>query len=207
MRRSRWRGSKKRTDGRPRTQMRRTVAFVLTGATSFIAGCASIDASPAETLQITARQLGIDASSIVIQTPVRFAQTRPGERYAHLASGVYTQTRTGIELLEYDSKSKTFSKARTVNLHEIRSVRVLSAGLWSQDQQVQLTLADTILVLDCTNDPNADSGGTEKTKLVVDGLTQAGVAHERISSLHRPGAWVLPSEEEHWIARVPSIGR
>lgn len=187
--------------------MRRTVAFVLTGATSFLAGCASIDPSPAQTLQITARQLGIDASSIVIQTPVRFGETPAGKRYAHLASGVYTQTRNGIELLEYDSKRKTFSKARTVNLQEIRSVRVLSAGLWSQDQQVQLILADTILVLDCTNDPNADSGGTEKTKLVVDGLTQAGVAHEKTSSLYRPGVWVLPNEEEHWIPLVPSIGR
>ncbi len=158
-----------------------------------LVGCATVDLAPAETREISARQLGIDPSSIVVQTPARFALITAGAQYPDFTSGVYTQTKATIELSTYESKEKTFSRVRSVDLREVKRFMIISIGLF-HIQQLQLVVGDKLLVLDCTNDPNSDGGGSEKTKPVIDGLIAAGIAHDDVTSLTRSALWVMPSE-------------
>jgi len=185
--------------------MRVAAAFVLCSTAGLFLGCTSVDISPTETREITAKQLGIDPSSLVVQTPARFAVMTARARYADFTSGVYTQTRTEIVLLGYDSAAKTFSRDYSIGLRDIQSLSVLTTGMFSHIQQVQIALTDKIVVLDYTNDPNADGGYRESTKPVIDGLMAAGVTHRESASLARPDLWVIPSELQYYSAPIPII--
>jgi hypothetical protein len=174
-------------------------ALMLVSAVSFLVGCTSVDVSPSEALGTTAKQLGIDPISIVLQTPARFAVATPGDRYADFKLGLYTQTKTEVDLFEYNSAARTFSRVQTVPLKDIRSVSIATWGMFGQIHQVQLAVADKVVVLNCNNSSDAVGGSGEKTQPVIDRLVAAGV------SRGGSAARVLPGELQYYSTPVPIL--
>lgn len=179
--------------------MRGVATLMLAGAASFLVACASVDVSSSEALGATAKQLDVDPASIVLQTPARFAVATPGDAYADFTFGLYAQTKTEVDLFEYDSATKGFLKVRAIPLHDIQSVSVATWGMFGHIHQLQLKFADKVVVLNCSNSSDATGGYSEKTQPVIDRLVEAGVS--RGEGVQR----IMPEELRYYSPPLPIL--
>jgi hypothetical protein len=174
--------------------------LALTVVTTLI-GCTTVDVSPTDARQATARQLGIDASAIVQQAPARFAQATPGARYANFQFGLYTQTATDIVLFTYSAQSKSFAPVTTIPIKRIQFVAIESWGAFNHAKQLQVVHDGVLLAVNFNNSSDALAGPIEATKPPFDSLVAAG-AREGV-----PNGRVLPSEVRNMVVPLPMPAR
>jgi len=177
-----------------KTSSRSSVCTAILSA--LLSACTTVDVSPKDSLTSTAAQLGVSPSSIVQQHPVRFATSRPGDRYAQFQLGIYTQTKTEVVLFSYEPRAKSFQKVLTLPIGKIDQAAIESWGMFDHLKQLQITAAGAVLAINFNNSSDAMAGSIETTKPPYDSLLAAGVKPGQ------PYGRVLPSEVQNFVVPI-----